>query len=107
MCSGGLTLLVAAGVAGAQPAPATESQNPAVTQSSGDWQQRTEARLRQLEQENAELRSKVDRVAETRQAVMKDAQSRGLLWLEGGQPRLTTPDFFDVNKYVSEGDFPG
>src|SRR6266550_3515946 len=38
---------------------------------------------------------------------MKDAESRGMLTLEGGQPRLTTPDFFDVNKYASEGDFPG
>jgi hypothetical protein len=29
------------------------------------------------------------------------------LSFEQGEPRLTTPDFFDVNKYVSEGDFPG
>jgi hypothetical protein len=74
---------------------------------SADWRQRMESRLQQLEKENTELRNKVDRVAETQQAVMKDAESRGLLSLEGGQPRLTTPDFFDVNKYVSEGDFPG
>ena len=25
--------------------------------------------------------------------------SRGILTIEGGQPRLTTPDFFDVNNY--------
>ena len=38
---------------------------------------------------------------------MKDAEARGVLTLEGGQPRLTTPDFFDMNKYAAEGDFPG
>jgi hypothetical protein len=66
-----------------------------------------EMRMQQLEQENAQLRQKVGDVAETQQAVMKHAQERGLLTLEGGQPRLTTPDFFDVNKYAAEGDFPG
>src|SRR3954466_12819460 len=27
--------------------------------------------------------------------------------MEGGEPRLTTPDFFDINKYAAEGNFPG
>jgi hypothetical protein len=72
-----------------------------------DWRRQIEARMQQLEQENAELRKQVGTVAETQQAVMKDAEQRGVLTLEGGQPRLTTPDFFDVNKYASEGDFPG
>jgi hypothetical protein len=49
----------------------------------------------------------VGQVRDTQQAVIKDAESRGLLSFESGGPRLTTPDFFDVNKYVSEGDFPG
>jgi DcaP outer membrane protein len=77
------------------------------TVSDTEWRRQTEARLQQLEQENRELRKQVGTVAETQQAVMKDAESRGFLTLEGGQPRLTTPDFFDVNKFASEGDFPG
>src|SRR6476661_1029778 len=77
------------------------------TVSDTEWRRQTEARLQQLEQENRELRKQVGTVAETQQAVMKDAESRGFLSLEGGQPRLTTPDFFDVNKFASEGDFPG
>jgi hypothetical protein len=72
-----------------------------------EWRQQMEARLRQLEQENVQLRTKVNEVANTQQAVMKDAQSRGLLQFEAGQPRLTTPDFFDVNKFAAQGDFPG
>src|SRR4029079_18276206 len=73
----------------------------------GDWKRQIEARMQQLEQENAALRKQVGTVAETQQAVMKDAESRGFLSLEGGEPRLTTPDFFDINKFASEGDFPG
>ena len=72
-----------------------------------DWRRQMERRMEQLEAENHELRQRVTTVAETQQAVMKDAQERGILSIEGGQPRLTTPDFFDVNKYASEGDFPG
>jgi DcaP outer membrane protein len=72
-----------------------------------EWRRQMEDRMKALEQENRELRKHLGEVAETQQAVIKDAQSRGLLTLEGGQPRLTTPDFFDVNKYVAEGDFPG
>jgi hypothetical protein len=72
-----------------------------------EWRRQMEDRMKALEQENRELRKHLGEVAETQQAVMKDAQARGLLTLEGGQPRLTTPDFFDVNKYVAEGDFPG
>lgn len=66
-----------------------------------------EARMQQLEQENRELRQRLGQVADTQQAVMKDAQERGLLTLEGGSPRLTTPETFDVKKYAAEGDFPG
>src|SRR4051794_41870245 len=72
-----------------------------------EWRQQMERRLRQLEQENVQLRSQVNDVAGTQQAVMKDAQSRGVLSMEGGEPRLTTPDFFDVNKFAAEGNFPG
>src|SRR5687767_8829079 len=68
--------------------------------SEADWRRQVEARMAKLEQENADLRQRLGVVADTQQAVMKDAQSRGLLTLEGGQPRLTTPDFFDVNKYA-------
>src|SRR5688500_8787751 len=85
----------------AQDQPTTAPQDDAA------WRQRIETRMQQLEQENARLREQVGDVAETQQAVMKDAQERGILTLEGGQPRLTTPDFFDVNKYAAEGDFPG
>jgi hypothetical protein len=72
-----------------------------------EWRRQVEARVHQLEQENQELRRSVGEIRDTQQAVIKDAESRGLLSLEGGEPRLTTPDFFDVNKYVSEGEFPG
>src|SRR4051794_26841363 len=75
--------------------------------SDADWRKQVDARMQQLEKENADLRQRLGTVADTQQAVMKEAQSRGFLTLEAGVPRLTTPDFFDVNKYVSEGDFPG
>ena len=91
--------------------PAARGQEqPTTAAAPGDdaaWRQQMDARMRQLEQENAQLRSKVGDVAETQQAVMKDAQERGLLTMESGQPRLTTPDFFDLNKFSAEGDFPG
>src|SRR4051812_33304053 len=86
-----------AGAGGGGGGPASEA----------DWRQQMEARLRQLEQENVQLRSQVNEVAATQQAVMKDAQARGVLQFEAGQPRLTTPDFFDVNKFAAQGDFPG
>jgi hypothetical protein len=91
------------------PAVARAQGQPAAPAAADDaeWRRRVEARLQQLEQENAQLRSQVGEIANTQQAVMKDAESRGLLSVEGGLPRLTTPDFFDVNKYASEGDFPG
>jgi hypothetical protein len=72
-----------------------------------EWRRQMETRMQRLEEENRELRKSLGQVADTQQAVIKDAQSRGVLTLEGGVPRLTTPDFFDVNKYVAEGDFPG
>ncbi len=78
---------------------------PAV--SDEEWRRQVDQRMQQLERENAELRKNVAQVADTQQAVMKDAESRGILVIEGGQPRLTTPDFFDINKFASEGDFPG
>jgi hypothetical protein len=87
------------------PQPATSPVGASVDEA--EWRRRMETRMQQMEQENAQLRKQVGDVSETQQAVMKDAQERGILTLEGGQPRLTTPDFFDVNKYVSEGDFPG
>lgn len=87
-----------------QPAAAGEQAAPI---DEAAWRRQMEARMQQLEQENLRLRAQVGEISDTQQAVMKDAQSRGLLSLEGGQPRLTTPDFFDINKYASEGDFPG
>src|SRR5687768_2158379 len=91
--------------------PGVRGQDPATTQDSvtddAEWRRRMEARVQQLEKENRELRGTVGEVRDTQQAVMRDAQSRGWIGFEAGEPRLTTPDFFDVNKYVSEGDFPG
>ena len=89
------------------PAPGVTRDATTAPQDDAEWRRRMEGRMQQLEQENARLREQVGEVAKTQQAVMKDAQERGILTLEGGQPRLTTPDFFDVNKYASEGDFPG
>src|SRR4051812_37882752 len=83
------------------------AQTTAPSTTDPEWRRQIETRMQQLEQENFQLRKQVGQVSETQQAVMKDAQSRGLLTLEGGQPRLTTPDFFDLNKYSAEGDFPG
>src|SRR4051794_6651650 len=85
-------------------APGTPAGEPV---SDAEWRRQMDDRMKQLEQENAQLKRQVGEVSQTQQAVMKDAQSRGLLTVEGGQPRLTTPDFFDLNKYASEGDFPG
>jgi DcaP outer membrane protein len=72
-----------------------------------EWRRQMEARLRQLEQENAQLKTQVGDVARRQDAAIKEAVDRGLATVEGGLPRLTTPDFFDVNKYAAEGDFPG
>ena len=90
-------------VAAAQAQPTTV---PAAADDA-EWRRQMEERMRRLEQENSELRTQVRDVSETQQAVMQDAQSRGLLTVEGGQPRLATPDFFDINKYAAEGNFPG
>lgn len=104
-----IALAIGVGASGrswAQDQPATQpAGQPAVNDA--EWRRQIEGRMQQLEQENAELRKQVGTVAETQQAVMKDAEQRGILTLEGGQPRLTTPDFFDINKFASEGDFPG
>ena len=84
-----------------------QTQPAAAPADDAEWRRRMEERMQQLERENAELRKTVGEVAETQRAVMKDAEARGVLTFEGGQPRLTTPDFFDVNKYAAQGDFPG
>src|SRR3954470_3107873 len=109
MCTsvGALLLACPAGALAQANAGAPNAPTTSPSDGSADWRQRTEARLQQLEKENAELRGKVDRVADTQAAVMKDAQERGFLTLQAGVPRLTTPDFFDVNKYSAQGDFPG
>ena len=67
--------------------PAAQAQNdPATTQpalTDAEWRQQMEARMQQLEQENAELRKTVGQVRDTQQAVMKDAESRGVALLRG------------------------
>jgi hypothetical protein len=75
--------------------------------SDAEWRQRMESRVKQLEDENRELRKDVNEVHDTQQAVMKDAESHGFLTFERGEPLLTTPDFFDLNKFAAEGDWPG
>jgi hypothetical protein len=71
------------------------------------WRQRMELRMDSLERENAELRKEVTRVSETKQAVMDDAVHRGETFTLTTRPVQTTPDTFDVHKYVAEGNFPG
>jgi len=86
-----------------QDQPATR---PATTDA--EWRAEMERRMQQLEQENRELREKATRVADTQQALIKEAEAQGRLTIvEGGQPRLTQPDWFDINKFASEGDWPG
>src|SRR5437764_8186143 len=100
-----MVLITSSTIARAQtPPPPTQSPPPA---EDAAWRRQMDQRMQQLERENSELRKQVGDVAQTQAAVMKDAQSQGMLTLEGGQPRLTTPDFFDVNKFAAEGDFPG
>src|SRR3954451_11603689 len=91
------------------PTRAAAQDQPTAQPSEADaeWKRQMEARMQQLEQENRQLKKDGGQVTDTQQAVMKDAQQRGMLTLEAGVPRLTTPDFFDVNKYSAEGDFPG
>ena len=79
----------------------------AATTSDAEWRQRMESRVKQLEDENRELRKDVNEVHDTQQSVMKDAESHGLITFESGEPHLTTPDFFDVNKFAAQGDWPG
>lgn len=73
------------------------------------WKKRIEDRVQSLEQENADLRNQLGRVAETKQAVLQDAAAREqMLTLD---PRAAggsvTPRDFDTRKYISEGNFPG
>jgi hypothetical protein len=107
--SGYLSMIAVAAATALLTGTALAQNPPATAPSVGDaeWRRQMEARLGQLERENAQLRTQVTDVAANQQAVMKDAESRGVLSWTSGQPRLTTPDFFDVNKYASEGDFPG
>jgi hypothetical protein len=76
-------------------------------QTDAEWRKQVETRMQQLETENRELRNRIGEIGTTQQTLMKDAQQRGFLTFEGGSPRLTTPDFFDINKYAAEGNFPG
>src|SRR3954469_11203020 len=82
---------------GAAPAPLDDAE----------WRRQMDARVRQLEKENEQLRTQVGDISRTQQAVIKDAEARGMVSFEAGEPRLTTPDFFDLNKFAAEGDFPG
>lgn len=92
-------------VAGAQ---ATQPAiGPPMVADEAEWRRQMEARMQQLELENRQLSLRVTAIGTAQQAVMKDAESRGFLSLDTGLPRLTTPDFFDINKYAAEGDFPG
>src|SRR4051794_18384102 len=86
-CAG--VLLLTAPVGACAQADSGTGGGPTTAESSADWRPRMEARLQQLEKENADLRGKVDRVVATQQAVIKDAQERGMLTLEAGVPRLT------------------
>src|SRR5688572_9922822 len=107
--SGYLPMIAALAATSLLAGTALAQNQPATAPSAGDaeWRRQMEARMAQLERENAALRTQVTDVSANQQAVMKDAESRGVLSWSTGQPRLTTPDFFDVNKYASEGDFPG
>ena len=104
-----LTMIAVAAATALLTEPAFAQDQPATVPAVDDaeWRRQMETRLGQLERENAALRAQVTDVSVTQQAVMKDAESRGVLSWSTGQPRLTTPDFFDVNKYAAEGDFPG
>src|SRR5687767_971557 len=95
---GMLVLALFAGTARAQPAGATT--RPA---DDAAWRQRMEERMQQLERENAELRAATNTIRTTQEALVKDAQQRGILTLDQ-RPEQTTPEFFDLNKYAAEGD---
>jgi hypothetical protein len=101
-----VALLVASLLTATTAAQPVDSRDGAGAGDDAAWRQRMEARMQQLERENAELRARVNATRAAREAVLKDAQSRGLLTLERRGER-TTPEFFDLNKYAAEGDFPG
>lgn len=63
-------------------------------------------RVEALEKENAELRSRLEKVESNQQAAMKAAEEAGILKFEQ-RPDETTPARFDFHKYVAAGDFPG
>src|SRR5688572_659404 len=104
------TCLAAAIVAALAGEPALGQQQPPPPTVGGEtdaqWRQRMEAELAEVKRENAELRQQVGTVQSTQQAVMKDAESRGIITLEERDGQ-TTPEFFDLQKYTAEGDFPG
>jgi hypothetical protein len=100
------------------PASLVIAQDPAAPATDDEWKRRTEQRLQELEQtvkqkdaELERLRSQVDGVTETQQAVQRDAESRKSWTPFSGDPEAsnetTTPSFFDVNKFAAQGDFPG
>src|SRR5687768_7333101 len=80
-----------------QPAPPRPADD-------AEWRAQIEARMRQLEQENPQVRRQVGEVAPTQQALMRRPQVRRPFTL-GIRPEQTTPEFFDLNKYAAEGDF--
>ncbi len=86
--------------------PIASAQNTPNTTDDAAWRTQIEQRMNALEKENADLRQEVGRVSQTKQAVMNDAAHQGeALTLQ--QRGVTTPETFDVHKYVAEGDFPG
>src|SRR5687768_12634544 len=100
------------------PASLVIAQDPAAPATDDEWKRRTEQRLQELEQtvkekntEIEQLRRQVDGVAETQEAVQRDAESRKSWTPFSGDPgasdEITTPEFFDVNKFAAKGDFPG
>jgi hypothetical protein len=94
------------------------AQDPATPAQDDAWKRQTEQRLQDLEKtvrqkdvEIERLRQQVDGVAETQEAVRRDAESRGAWTPDSANPAAadvtTTPPFFDVNKFAAKGDFPG
>ena len=100
----------------AAPTPVAPPVAPAVPDE--EWKRRTEQRLQELENtvrqkdvEIEQLRREVGGVAETQEAVRRDAESRQSWTPFSGDPaaadETVTPEFFDVNKFAAQGDFPG
>jgi hypothetical protein len=100
-------VVVSAMGAAAWGQPADNKGAAAISADEAAWRQRMEDRMNALERENTQLRKELGQVKETRSAVSQDAASRGVnSWLNA-RPAHTTPDDFDIHKYIAEGDFPG